>query len=421
MPRRVTIGHAIGRPIVTLLPIHRPKEGNKVTIGPARELSQPTATVRAMAVDFTAHTSALAAAAVELTRLLPGRITEPVLAGVLIKASPTGVRLAGTDRERFAEASTGATTHTEGTVLVPARPLADTLRALEDPEVRLVTEGSRLAIRTPSARFALPLLDIDMHPGVAAPPALQGTLHAETFANIVSAVAGAASTEDALPIFTGVRMRSDGERLELLATDRYRLSVGRLPWVGAAPEAAVDVLAPAGMLIDAAKRLGNADAVNLHADGDRIALRWLGTSVSSVLLAGQYPDRQLTKLLDTAIECTVLADADELAATIRRASLYSGVSGVVTLTTTDAGVTVTGHDPLAGESEETIKAEVDGNHMTTAFRARYLTEALRAFATGPVLVQLQHGMAATVLTAPKLEGSQTELTHLVKPMLPPSH
>ncbi|WP_279579962.1 DNA polymerase III subunit beta [Fodinicola feengrottensis] len=353
-----------------------------------------------MGLDLTAPTSSLAAAAVELTRLLPGRITEPVLAGVLVRADRSGVRLAGTDRERFADVSTGATTHTEGTVLVPARPLADTLRALQDPEVRLVTEGSRLAIRTPSARFALPLLEIAIHPGIPAAPRLQGTVRGDAFGALLAAVAGAASTEDALPIFTGVRIHSDGDRLRVLATDRYRLSVGHVPWEPATPEASIDVLAPAGMLVDAARRLASTDEASVHADGDRIALRWGGTSVSTVLLAGQYPDQQLAKLLDTKVECTIQAETDELAAAVRRATLYSGASGSVTLTTRDSGVTVTGHDPLAGESEETIKAEVTGNHLTTSFRARYLTDALRAFTGAPVLVRLQSGMAATAITAP---------------------
>jgi DNA polymerase-3 subunit beta len=143
--------------------------------------------------------------------------------------------------------------------------------------------------------------------------------------------------------------------------------------------------------------------------------------VSTVLLAGRYPDQQLAKLLDTQVECTIRLETDELSAAVRRASLYSGASGSVTLTSTDAGVTVTGHDPLAGESEETIKAEITGNHLTASYRARYLTEALRAFAGGPVLVELQAGMAATAITAPPSDEPRLDLVHLIKPMLPPAH
>lgn len=91
-----------------------------------------------------------------------------------------------------------ATVHTEGRVLVPAKPLADTVRALDVPGVRLAIEGSRLALRTSSARFALPLLEVDVHPGLPELPPP------------VATVAATASRDQALPLFTGVRLREPG-------------------------------------------------------------------------------------------------------------------------------------------------------------------------------------------------------------------
>ncbi|GDY30719.1 DNA polymerase III subunit beta family protein [Gandjariella thermophila] len=120
-------------------------------------------------LDLTGATAALAAAAMDVTRLLPGRPYDPVLAGMLVAAGRDGVVLAGTDRERAVRLARPAVSHVDGRVLVPARPLAETLRALDAEQVRLVMEGGRLAVRTPGARFALPLLDVDLHPGVPVP------------------------------------------------------------------------------------------------------------------------------------------------------------------------------------------------------------------------------------------------------------
>src|SRR5581483_11430407 len=108
------------------------------------------------AMDFTSATADLAAATQAVARFLPARPIDPVLAGVLLTASPDGLVLAGTDRERAVRLACPATAHTDGTVLVPGRPLADTLRALDDERVRVAVEGSRLAVRTSRARFALP-------------------------------------------------------------------------------------------------------------------------------------------------------------------------------------------------------------------------------------------------------------------------
>src|SRR3954449_11120507 len=107
-------------------------------------------------MDLSVTTAELGQAASDVVRLLPGRLIDPVLSGLLVTADERGVELAGNDRERAARVRRAAMVHTEGRVLVPARPLAETLRALAEPTVRLVVEGSRLAIRVPGARYALP-------------------------------------------------------------------------------------------------------------------------------------------------------------------------------------------------------------------------------------------------------------------------
>src|ERR1044072_6411730 len=117
-----------------------------------------------MNLDLTVTTAELASAASALVRLVPGKLIDPVLSGLLLSASAEGVTLARNDREREAGLTRPALVHTEGRVLVPAKPLAETLRALDLPEVRLVVEGSKLAIRAPGGRNALPLLDVQVRP-----------------------------------------------------------------------------------------------------------------------------------------------------------------------------------------------------------------------------------------------------------------
>ncbi|MFD1044184.1 hypothetical protein ACFQ1S_00525 [Kibdelosporangium lantanae] len=96
--------------------------------------------------------------------------------------------------------------------------------------VRLAVEGTRLAVRTPNARFALPLLEADVHPGVPVTPPLAGTVDGELLASALTTVAATASRDDALPLFTGVRVRADGDRLVLAATDRYRMALASPPY-----------------------------------------------------------------------------------------------------------------------------------------------------------------------------------------------
>lgn len=350
---------------------------------------------------------------------MPSRLIDPVLAGVLLTADAQRIVLAGSDRERSLRLARTAAVHAEGRALVAAKPLAETLRALDAEQVRLVIEGSRLAIRTPGARFALPLLDVDAHPGILSPPAVAGTVRGDVWRNAVAAVASAASREDALPMFTGLRAWTDHDRLVMVASDRYRMAMGTLPWQPAPNGAPVDLLAPAAVLIDVAKQMGQADSVTLHADADRIGLTWGTDSLSTALLAAPFPDQRARELLKPAASCTVDVYADSLAAAVRRASPYGGPHGTVTLAAADAELRVQGKDPQTGESEEALKATVSGDHSVKIYQARYLTDALRPFTGRTVRMHIQDGRRATLFTA-EPDATEAELTYLVVPMQPPS-
>ncbi|HET9143858.1 DNA polymerase III subunit beta [Actinophytocola sp.] len=363
-------------------------------------------------MDLTVTTADLARRAADAVKLVPGRLTDPVLSGLLITAGPGGVVLAASDRERAVRSHCAAVVHTDGRVLVPARPLTETLRALTEPTVRLVVEGSRLAVRVPGARYALPLLDAGVHPGVPEAPEQAGEVAAAPLAEALGTVATTASRDDALPLYTGVRLRAEGDRLVLLATDRFRMAVAALPW---RPTGELDVLAPASLLVEIARQLPDTGAITLHADRDRLGLAWGSAVVTTAVLDGTaiHESKVVTSAVDTHIEL----DADALAGAVRRVGLYTDPRGALLLEVGDAEVRLRGADQQSGEAEETVKATVDGGRTGQAFQARYLTDALRPFLGGPVRLAVQPGMRATVLTAP--EPGEVDLRYIVMPMLPP--
>lgn len=363
------------------------------------------ASVRIM--DVTATTADLAAATVDVARLLPTRALDPVLSGVLLTASADGITLAGTDRERTVTLHRSALVHTEGAVLVPGRPLADTLRALDTPEIRLVVEGTRLAVRSPRGRFALPLLDVSVHPGIPAAPPLSGRADGRPLLQALHAVAGAASKDEALPLFGGVRIRSAGPDLRLIATDRYRLAIATLPWHGGD----IDVLVPATLATEIARQAAGTPQLALHADPSQAVFTWSGTSIGTALLATPFPDEH--KYLDTTGDATLELSAAELLAAVRRVGLYADGRGALALDLGDGEIRVRAEGMDLGEADESVKADVHGR-LTQHYRTRYLIDALRAF-PGMVRIDIRAGMKSTVLTA---RDDDVSLHYVVMPIVP---
>lgn len=363
--------------------------------------------------DVTCGVAPLAEAAAHLVTLLPGKPIDPVLAGARLAATSTGITLAGTDRERSARLTRSAATrvHTEGEVLVPARMLAETLRSLDVSEIRIAREGNKLALRTPSARFALPLLDISTHPGIPELPPCAGDLAAGALSTALI-VAGAASRDDALPVFTGVHVRQNDDRLVLVGTDRFRMAVATLPWRPATTS--LDVLLPATLISEATKQVAAApkSRVGLHVDTHRVGLSFPGTEIVTTLIDAPFPDE--SRLLSTPPDCTVELETDPFASAVRRVATYAGAANVVELELGENELRLRANDPQGGDALETVKATVSGDRFRTAYHPRYLIDALRGFAGSHVRLALRNGeRRASVLSSP--EPGLVDLRYVVMP------
>jgi DNA polymerase-3 subunit beta len=352
-------------------------------------------------MDVTAPAHRLSAAVSAASRLLPAR------AGLRLRAGEGGLTVAGSDPDLAVRFDCPATTHTDGSVVVPSAPLAETLRMLDTDLVRLVVEGSRLALRLDNARFALPILATE---GGSLPfePPLVSEVDGAAFASALRIVAGTASKDDPLPLFTGVRLQADGDRLTLTASDRYRMAVARLPL---RTPGSLDVLVPAALLTEAARQATG--VVGLHLGPGRFGLSWpAGLVGTAVLDAGFLSEDSIPS---GAVDTTVSLPADALAAAVRRVGVYAEDRRVLTLEVGDTQVRLASARQDTGEAEETLKADVLGGRTSPSFQARYLLDALQAFAGEEVVLAIQPGMRACILRA--AEPGEVELTYYLMPML----
>ncbi|EMD22526.1 DNA polymerase III subunit beta [Amycolatopsis azurea] len=353
-------------------------------------------------MDLTAATRSLSSAVSAAARLLSAR------SGLLLRAGRDGLTVGGNDSERAVRLTCDAVVHTDGEVLVPAGPLAETLRMLEDDLVRLVVEGSRLAVRVEGGRFALPLLSRELR--LQEMPPKVSEVDGAALATALRTVAGTAAKDDALPMFTGVRVQSFSRELRLTASDRYRMAVATLPL--RAEGEPIDALVPAGLLAETAKQARG--TVGLHGDGTRFGLSWAGVTVTTAVLDAGFLSEKLIE--SSTVDTTVEVSADALAAAVRRVGVYADERRVLTLEVGDSQLRLASSKQDTGEAEETLKAEVSGGRTSPSFQARYLLDALQGFAGERVRLDIQPGMRACVIRA--VEPGDVELTYYVMPMLP---
>ncbi|NKE10203.1 MULTISPECIES: DNA polymerase III subunit beta [Kocuria] len=348
---------------------------------------------------FSVERDVLAEAVTWTARSLSPRPPVPVLSGLLLKAEAGQVSLAGFDYEISSRVSIDAQIEEEGTTLVSGRLLADICRSLPSAPVDVVAEEGKLTLTCRSSRFNLAAMPVEEYPELPGLPDVSGVVDGGEFAQAVAQVNIAASKDDTLPILTGVRVEIDGERMTLLATDRYRLAMRELTWRPGSSSMQTSALVKAKTLNDIAKTLGPAGDLNiaLSDSAELVGFESGGRRTTSLLIDGEYP--KIRSLFPESTPITASVKTTELVEAVRRVSLVAERNTPVRLTFTEGQVALDAGTGEDAQASEIIEANLQGEDITVAFNPTYLSEGLHAFGSDYVRFSFTAPPKPAVLSA----------------------
>ncbi|MFF2622486.1 DNA polymerase III subunit beta [Oerskovia jenensis] len=342
---------------------------------------------------FRVERDVLADAVTWTARTLPTRPPAPVLAGVRIEADAVGtIGLSSFDYEVSARSEIPAEVVEPGTVLVSGRLLAEISRALPAKPVDFAVEGNKVIVTCGASRFTLLTMPVEDYPALPAMPELSGTVSGDELTHAVAQVTVAASRDDTLPLLTGVRMEIDGERITLLATDRYRLALRELTWTPSSPDFSAVALVRARTLNDVAKSLGSSGLVNVGLTAgtgvDLIGFEAGGRHTTSQLVDGDYPAVRRLFPDETPIHA-VMATAPLIDAA-KRVSLVAERNTPIRLSFTDGQVVLDAGQGDDAQASEALEAVLVGEEISVAFNPQFLLDGLGALGTDFVRLSFTH-------------------------------
>jgi DNA polymerase III subunit beta len=338
-------------------------------------------------------------------RSLPARPAAPVLAGLLVEADEAAVAVSGFDYETSARAAVAAEVAEPGRLLVHGRLLADIAKALPNRPVEIVTEGARLLVSCGSARFSLQTLPVGDYPALPTMPSATGVVPGSALAAAVAQVAVAVGRDDTIPMLTGVRVEIDGERLTLVATDRFRLAYRELVWTPDQADVSMTALLPGKTLSDTAKALAGHDRVTVAlASGDsgvglvgfasgeapgagsRTGSGAGATSpgkglrqLTSRLLSGEFV--RYRSLFPAGYDITATVESAPFLAAAKRVSLVADRTSPIRLSFVPGQVTLEAAAGDEAHASETLDAVLDGTDISVSFSPGYLLDGLQVLDT----------------------------------------
>lgn len=369
---------------------------------------------------FRVDRDVLAEAVAWTARSLPTRPAVPVLSGVLIEAGDDGtLTVSSFDYDVSARAQIPATVSAAGVAVVQGKILADIAKSLPPKPVDVELEGTRISVTCGSSRFALHTMPTEDYPALPEPPELAGSVDSHVFSEAVMQVTSAASRDETLPLLTGVRIEIDGDKMTLMATDRYRLSMKEIAWSPSSPGASDVALVRARTLIDVAKSMTGAESIDiaLQTEGGRqiIGFDADGRATTSQLIEGQYPP--VRRLFPEESPTFAVAKTSDLAEAARRVALVAERNTPIRLTFTEGQVVLEAGQGDDAQASEAIECELTGEDITTAFNPQLFLDGLGALGTDWVRLGFTHPTKPVLMSGMKKKdsGEQEDFLYLLMP------
>lgn len=363
----------------------------------------------------------LAEAVAWTARSLPSRPAVPVLAGVRLEAGSDGtLTLSSFDYDVSARSSIAADVETAGVVLVSGKLLADITKALPARPVDLVLDGTKVMITCGSSRFSLLTMPVDDYPALPAMPEISGAIDADVLTEAVNQVSTAASRDETLPLLTGVRMEIEGEKLTLLATDRYRLAMREITWHPTSPSFSAVALVRARTLSDVAKSLTSAGTVDValgaESTASLIGFEAGGRQTTSLLVDGDYPP--VRRLFPEETTTHAVVATGPLVEAAKRVALVAERNTPIRLSFSEGQVVLEAGQGEDAQASEALEATLVGDDISTAFNPHYLLDGLGALTTDFVRLSFTHPSKPAVLTGQEsVEGeSDDSFRYLLMPI-----
>jgi DNA polymerase-3 subunit beta len=327
------------------------------------------------------------------------RIHLPILAGALIERSAHGVSMRATDLEVTTETHMVDAQLEGGPLCINARLLLSALRGVRGTVSASAARCEKITVIPHAYGSAtvygfgrelklgedaiLPVEDFPAAPNVPtenllatfAPGELPQAFH---FART------AAGVDDTLPMLTGVRLESDGERVIFAATNRYQLAVLELPM---ADLATFEALVPGAYEPLLKEMKGRVDVFGDRKEVDgRLVFNCEHVTVTTRLLDATFPAYR--SLLPNLAECqTWIAERQALIGDVTAAMTVIDGNQPVRVELAPGKVQVQGSQIRVATS-----GAKDEGSWTTAFNPQFLLDSLKAF-SGPSITL--HGTKAT--------------------------
>jgi DNA polymerase III subunit beta len=360
-----------------------------------------------------------------VSRGVSARSTIQLLGGILLEADGGALRLSATDMEISVQTSAPAEVVEEGRVVIPARIFNDIVRSLPGGSfslehddsggtVRLTAGENEYRIRTYAAD------DFPQLPGFDAEAAFR--MSGEVLVETVEKVSRSYSRDETRPVLTGILISFEENRVRMVTTDSYRLSIKETELATTAFEGSREAIIPARAMQEVSRIFSGSDEeeVEVSLSENQALFRVGDVLFGTRLIDGNFPEYR--RLLPTTFEREISVSREELMGTLRRVNLFAQRQTPpvpVSLSFSEGAVEVIVRNGEIGEAHERLAATSEDDFLIS-FNPGYLLDGVSAIDTQKVVFKLNETLKPGLIVPGKNGEEEPDFLYLIMPMRDPS-
>lgn len=345
-----------------------------------------------------------------VARVASTRGTLPILSNVLLKTASGRLSIAATNLDIAITHFIGSKVSEEGAITVPARLMQDFISSLPSGIIELEQDENKLRISTKKYDSTINGMPAEEYPVMPAiDDGKQWSVPAHTLKTGLQQVIGAASSDEARPVLTGVYLHTHEKQLYLAATDSYRLAEKSLM----PTEEDISLLIPASSLQDLLRLLGdNEEDVLVTHDDQQVLFQVGDIELVTRQIEGTYPDYR--KLIPKNFSTTANLSRNDLTNITKVSSLFARESAgsiTINLEQKEQQVSIRSVASQLGENTASATAKVAGDGVIT-LNSRYLLDALHVFNGDKISLSFNGKLEPCVLRDP----ANNDYIHVIMPL-----
>lgn len=322
-------------------------------------------------------------------RSVATRAQLPILSNVLLATDKGRLKISATNLETGINLWLGANLEKEGQISIPAKIFAEYVSSLPADKIELEVKENKLFLNCGGYQADFVGLPAGEFPTV---PSLTGkadfAFKGEILETAANQVAFAAATDESRPVLTGVLLKVINEKLILVATDGYRLSMKTIAIeegvVGKKKEEVIKIfkkglIIPARTLAEVSRAVNESEekevGLAITPKSSQVIFALPDMEIISRLLEGSFPDYQ--RFIPEKETTKIIVEREAMVRAVRAAAIFARESAnIIKFSITPSEFMISANTAQVGQNKIKIEAKVEGKKDKIAFNSRYLLDFL---------------------------------------------